>query len=312
MDGGTTGGYGAAPEGSTRLTPKEDRSRLPREARLLRDEILAEVRLRRGIALQQESLTVERGLPVLRVRIGERVLRGVQVWLPAVPGPEPHRPDVITVHGSGLRASRMWPRNREGGFHIEAVVDHLLALIDEELQRPRPALDLAAGQPAAASGLHVLHAAAVLLGGVAAESRAADLVERLAAPERARVLSHLERDGMTDGDLRALGDVLGMYVGRFIKHEHDLDPFEPISDRIVTILKFGPEPKIAARSRFVLLLGRRGTRVTLADPTGQGLSTVTRTLAEKRWRAVDGAPWWGTVGQSVYKGATSERGREGT
>jgi hypothetical protein len=292
------------------LTVLADRNGIPREARLLRDSILAEVRLRRGIALQQESLILHHGMPVLHVRIGERVLRSVSVRLPG--GSGPYAPDVITVHGSGVRSSRMWPRNREGGFQIAAVVDHLLTLIDEELGRPRPVLDVAAGQPASASGLHVLHAALVLLGGVAPDTKPTDLLDRLGARERTRVVRHLERDGLTDGDLRALGDAHGMFVCRFIKHEPDMDPFEPISDRIMTILKFGPEPKIEAPSRFVLLLERRGTRVTLADPTGKGITRMTRALAEKRWRAVEGTPWWGTVGESIYGMATNEAGQEGT
>ncbi len=49
----------------------------PRSTRLLCDEILAEARAR-GVRLEQESLKLELDLPVLRLRLADRVLRTAQ------------------------------------------------------------------------------------------------------------------------------------------------------------------------------------------------------------------------------------------
>ncbi len=281
-----------------------DRNGLPREARVLRDEILAEVRLKRGVALRQESLTVEHGMPVLRVRIGDRVLRGVQVRLPALPGPALQGPDVITVHGSGHRTSRTWPRKIDGTFAIGAVVDHLLGLVQTEVERPRPDLSFMAHDvPAAASALHVVHTAAIVLGTVTPDTKADDLVGRVGDEEhRAQMLARTRLGGLTDADLRVLSEVAGLFHGRARKLD-DFDPFEPINDRILKVLRFGQRRDRVVERRHVLLLDRLRDQVTIADPAGEGVTTMSCKDAEAAWKlgGVRGIRWLGTLSRSTRR-----------
>lgn len=119
----------------------------PRSTRLLCDEILAEARAR-GVQLEQESLTLELDLPVLRLRLGDRVFHGTRIRLPGVPGSSAYTPDVVTVHGSGFKTSRMWPRRLDGSFRVGAIVDHLLMTAqDRRDQQDRGALAVAHSGP---------------------------------------------------------------------------------------------------------------------------------------------------------------------
>jgi hypothetical protein len=267
---------------------------ISRTARQLRDAILEEAH-GRGVLLDEESFKNERGLPVLRLRLGDRVLRGTQVRLP---GSSRHLPDVITVHGSGHRASRMWPRRHDGTFNIAAVVDRLLALVRTEIERPTPDLAfMTHGVPTGASGLHVMHVGAVLLGAMAAGSSHEDLVAKVAdQARRARIAAHVESGGLLDSDLRALGDAAGLFFGRPTKLD-DWDPLQPISDRILTMLKLGRLHGGMVERRFVLVLERQGDRITLADPSGSGVAEVQLGTLQVEWRlgANGGRPWVGAI-----------------
>jgi hypothetical protein len=106
---------------------------ISRGTRQLRDAILAEAR-DRGVPLDEESLTIEQGLPVLRFASEIGALLGARVRRPVSSHP---LPDVISIHGSGFKTSRTWPRRRDGAFSISAVVDHLLALLRAEIERPK-------------------------------------------------------------------------------------------------------------------------------------------------------------------------------
>lgn len=260
----------------------------------LRDAILAEAH-RRGVPLAEESLKLSQGLPRLCLRLGDHVLQGAKVWLP---GSSRDLPDVITVHGSGYRSSRMWPRKRDGSFNIGAVVDHLLALVRQEVERPQPDLSfLAKNAPAASSGLHVIHVGAVLLGALPAGSSVEDLVARVGdEARRAAITAHCERGGLSDSDLRALGDAAGIFFGRATKLG-DVDPFELHSDRSRKVLRLGRRIRRSVEPRFVLLLHRRGDEITIADPAGEGIVTVKRRTLETEWRlgAEEGKPWLGSV-----------------
>jgi hypothetical protein len=262
--------------------------------RLLRDSILAEARAR-GVPLAEETFKFEQGLPVLRLRLGERVLRGVHVGFP---GSSRDLPDVITVHGSGFRASRMWPRKRDGSFNINAVVDRLLALVRAEVERPHPDLAFVAKNvPAAVSGLHVMHLGAVLLGAMTTGSSPEDLVARVGDEERrTQLLAHMHGVGLLDSDLRALGDAAGVCFGRARKLS-DTDPFQPIRPEILTMLKLGRPHSRSVERRFALLLQRRGNEITIADPADEGIVGMNLREIEAEWKlgASKGSPWLGRI-----------------
>ena len=273
------------------------RTVITRETLLLRDSLLAEARAR-GVPLDEKSVTLEVNLPVLRVRYGDRVLRSARIRLPGASGS--CEPDVITVHGSGYRSSRMWPRKLDGTFAIPAVVDHFLALVRDELENPQPDPLVAAGVPAAASGLHVMHAAAVVLGTVTDDARPEVIVARVTDPTtRERIVGHAEKGGLTDGDLRALGDALGLFVSRCMKFD-GFDPFEPISGDIVSVLRLGRQTSRNIELRYVLLLDGRGDWVRLADPAGKGIVELRRKDVETTWRlgALRGSGWLGAVSRA--------------
>ncbi len=257
--------------------------------------ILREARSR-GVDLDEESVTTQGDLPVLRVRLGRRVLRTTRIRLPGPPGSL--EPDVVTVHGSGFRSSKMWPRKRDGSFALSAVVDHLLELVRGELEHARPDPPVASGVQAAASGIHVLHAAGILLGTITGDANPDALVERITdLTIRSRIDSHLRKGGLTDGDLRALGTALRLSVGRCLKLD-DTDPFEPINADIFSVLRLGRRDGSKVELRYALLLERSGDRMKLADPAGQGIVEVSiGGDVATAWElgALGGKPWLGTV-----------------
>lgn len=85
----------------------------------------------------------------------------------------------------------------DGQFKIEAVVDHVLALVEQELSRVVPDLAVPSGIPASRSGLVMLHLAAVRLGLVEPGSQAELLVENVTDSEiQERIEDHLTRGGL--------------------------------------------------------------------------------------------------------------------
>ena len=78
----------------------------------------------------------------------------------------------------------------------------------------------------------------------------------------------------------------------------DLDPFEPNSDRALTMLRVGATHAGQVQRRFVLLLDRYGDRITIADPGGRALITMTSRTLDGAWKkgTSKGALWLGTLG----------------
>ncbi len=178
------------------------------------------------------------------------------------------------------------------------MVDHLLELVRGELEHARPDPPVASGVQAAASGIHVLHAAGILLGTITGDANPDALVERITdLTIRSRIDSHLRKGGLTDGDLRALGTALRLSVGRCLKLD-DTDPFEPINADIFSVLRLGRRDGSKVELRYALLLERSGDRMKLADPAGQGIVEVSiGGDVATAWElgALGGKPWLGTV-----------------
>lgn len=265
------------------------------EARCLCDLVLADAHAR-GVRLEVHTFRFEQYRPVLRLRLGGRILQGCHIDFPSAPR-TPYGADVITVHGSGHRASRMWPRKIDGSFNITAVTDHLLALVEHELSRPVHELRVPSNVSAATSGLHVVHLAGVRLGVLPSRSTTESLLARVESKKaHERIAGHLVRDGLSDADMRALGDAAGMFVGRSNKTD-DIDPLEPINDRILTAFMLGRAVGKKVEQRFVLMLDHRGDVVELADPAGGGLTHVTPSELKKAWMlgARRQRPWMATI-----------------
>jgi len=158
---------------------------------------------------------------------------------------------------------------------------------------------VAAGVPVTASGLYTIHAAAILLETGTPDTSPGSLVALVRDDaRRATIQARLVREGLRDSDLRMLSEAAGLFLGRATKLD-DFDPFEPISDRILTMLRVGATHAGRVQRRFVLLLDRCGDRITIADPGGQGLVTMTRRMldAARKNGASKGALWLGTLGR---------------
>lgn len=268
---------------------------IPPEVHHLRDLILAEAHSR-GVHLEEHLLHLERGHPVLHVRLGERILRGCHVSLPGDPvvAEFGYAPDVITVHGSGDRSSRSWPRKRNGEFNIAAVIEHILHLIEVELSRPTHELHVERSLPARLSGLHVVHLALVQLGALSPSSKPLDLLTNVKDEKiRERIEKHLDKEGLTDADLHAIDRVNSFSFGRVGKIDHD--PFNIWSDRAFPVVLLGRIQGNKIERRHALLVDNRGDVITVADPAGGGLVKFSRDELTVAWHlgAKKGVLWLG-------------------
>lgn len=154
-----------------------------------------------------------------------------------------------------------------------AIVDHLLSLVGEELRDRPPAPRVAARVPAGASGLHVIHAAALHLQTVTPDTTPESLVALIAADtRRAQILERLEVGGLRDADLRLLSTAASLFLGRTLTFG-DFDPLELFSDRMLTMLR----------------IGARQTGLVHAGSSSSSTDGVTRspwpTPREKAWSA---------------------------
>ena len=268
---------------------------IPIEAPQLRDAILGAVQTT-GMPLTEHVLRVERGRPVLRLQICGRLLRGVWLRLPGVPTSDHERCGVL-VHGSGYRASKAWPRCRDGSFNIEAIAHHLVALVNQELSHARTDVPVVTNVSASASGLHVVHVAAMHLGLMEAPSSANELLDGVAdVGARDRIASHLLGGGLTEADLRALCDVVMLSIYR--ENSSHFDPFEPIGCRHLPILAVGERVGRRIQRRLVVVTDFRPDHVEIADPAGDGSVVVSMADLDAWWKlgAKRGQRWVRTVG----------------
>ena len=267
---------------------------IPAEARHLKNVIFA-VAKARGVVLKELSLRFEHEIPVVRFRTDKRNLVGCAI---RIPGGPMSAQKVITVSGPSRQWSRSWPRKVDGGFDISAVVDFLVALVNHEHAKPLPPqLQVPKGLPAACSGLHVVHLAAVRLGALPASSKPDDLADGIENDRiRARIKTRMQEGGLHEGDLRILADVAALSIWR--PNKWDGDPFEPFSDRGLPLAVAGKATEGGVERRYLLVVEHRETEILIADPAGYGLAIIAHGellewcgLGSKR-----GIPWIGLVG----------------
>jgi hypothetical protein len=114
-----------------------------------------------------------------------------------------------------------------------------------------------------------------------------------------RIDAHLGKDGLTEGDVRALADTVPMNLWRpNVSAFEPFEPFEPLDDRTLTVLVIGETKAAEVERRYVLILDHHGDQLVVADPAGPGLTTVARTEFNEARKvgAVRGRPWVGLVG----------------
>lgn len=263
------------------------------ETHHLKDLIFTEVR-GRGIDLQELSFHVDEGDPCVRVGLEGVNLAGARI---RIRDGEDLHPKAITVVGASDGWSRTWQRRRDDTFDIAAVADYVVALIEYERARPpMPELQVPSGAPAASSGIHVVHLAAIRLGVRPPLTTPEDLVSRLGdARRRARIERNLATSGLIEADLRALADVVPLHLYR--PNKVDFDPFEPFGRHVLPIALVGRATASGIESRYVLVLDYRQREVLLADPAGEGRVTLARDSFWASWKLGQrrGLSWVGLV-----------------
>jgi hypothetical protein len=212
---------------------------------------------------------------------------------------------VVTVHASGDRSSKTWPRQRGGDFKITAIVEHIVHLAEIELSRPVPELSVPQGVPAGLSGLHVLHLAGVVLGALPVGSKPEVLLGRLEARDRARIEAKIARGALIEADIRLMDRSNGYSFGRNGKSRvpqqdsvDDHDPFFIWSDQSFPVLVLGRTVGSKMERRFVLVLDDHNlAEFTVADPAGDGLVKFTRDDLTEAWKlgAKNDVKWAGSV-----------------
>jgi len=275
-------------------SPKPPLGTIPAESRHLKDIIFA-VAKARGVVLRELSFRLEHEIPVVRFRTNERNLIGCAI---RIPGGPTSAQKVITVSGPSRQWSRSWPRKVDGGFDISAVVDFLVALVSHEHAKPLPPpLQVPSRLPAACSGLHVVHLAAVRLGVLPASSNPEVLVDGIENDRiRARIKTRMLKGGLHEGDLRILADVAALSLWR--PNKWDGDPFEPFSDRILPLAVVGKATDAGIERRYLLVVEHAQTEILVADPAGYGLAIIGsgELLEWCKLGAKRGLPWVGLVG----------------
>ena len=270
---------------------------LPAEARHLKELIFA-VAKARGVVLKEVSFRLEHEIPVFRFRTNERNLIGCGI---RIPGGPTSAQKVITVSGPSRQWSRSWPRKVDGGFDISAVVDFLVALVSHEHAKPLPRqLQVPKGLPAASSGLHAVHLAAVRLGVLPADTPPEFLVDRVDNDKlRARIKTRMLKGGLHEGDLRILAEAAALSIWR--PNKWDGDPFEPFSDRSLPLVAVGKATEAGIERRYLLVVEHSEAEILIADPSGYGLAIIAHgeLLESCKLGSKRGIHWVGLIGKQA-------------
>jgi hypothetical protein len=263
------------------------------EARHLKDLIFAKVRAR-GIALQEVSFRIDEGDPCVRFSVDGVNLAGARI---RIRDGEDMFPKVVTISGASEGWSRSWQRRRDQTFDIVAVADFLAALIEHERARPPvPELRVPSGVPAEASGLHVMHLAAIRLRMCLPAAMPEDLLGAVNDERRrARIGRGLAAGGLMEADLRVLSDALSLHLYR--PNKPDFDLFEPLGRDVLPLALVGRAAPSGIERRYVLVLECGQRDVMVADPAGEGLVTLDRDSFWSAWKLAErrGIAWVGLV-----------------
>lgn len=266
---------------------------IPAQTHHPKELIFAGVRAR-GIALQEVSFRIDEGDRCVRFGVHAVNLAGARI---RIRDGEDMFPKVITVSGASDGWSRTWQRRRDHTFDIAAIADFLVALIEHERARPpMPQLRVPSGVPAEASGLHVMHLAAIRLGMCLPAARPEDLLDAVNDERRrTRMGRGLAAGGLVEADLRVLADRVSLHLYR--PNKADFDPFEPLGRDVLPIALVGRAALSGIERRFVLVLDYGEHAVTVADPAGRGFVTMKRESFWSAWKLAErrGIAWVGLV-----------------
>lgn len=132
-----------------------------------------------------------------------------------------------------------------------------------------------------ASGLHVVHAAALLLAAMPKTTKPADLVARLKDDVmRARIETALAKKGLVEKEVRALAEACGMHLYR-PNAPHPFDPLKPEpTDNGYWVAVIGDRPE----RRYVLIIKHLENSLVVADPAGAGLTSTTPEQFSAVWK----------------------------
>lgn len=145
----------------------------------------------------------------------------------------------------------------------------------------------------AGSALHVVHAAAVLLDLLPKTTTPADIIARVQnVAMRTRIEAALAKNGLVEKEVRALAEACGMHLWR--PNTRGFDPHHPEpTEHGYWAALIGDKTE----RRYVLVLQHTADKLTILDPAGPGVTSMTPKEFSVVWTAAarKGVRWAGSL-----------------